>query len=367
LGAVCGLCGAGVAIQVTPQWSEPLVLWLALVGRPSSGRSPAVAPVRRLLASLQEETTQTVIHQSDLEGTAEIISKNSRGALLWCDEPSDWLMNLGRDGDRGSWLQAWSGGPIAIGSRDAQLQKFPVSIVGTTGPDRLARTLQHDDDLAGRFLYAWPHLPPHFPLADAKFAGDGDALGWLRRISQKAGTLADPLTLRIDERGIKAFDEFLARLHADLRDSEGLEAAWLGKARGTVARLAGVLELLAWSTTGSAGPPGHLGREQMESAVSLWENYFRPHAKALFVHAAPTSLESQARRVARWLKSKGLPEVTRETVRREALGRTVNASGADRVLSRLYAANIVRPSAAYASWRGRPPNRWDVNPALANA
>ena len=31
--------------------------------------------------------------------------------------------------------------------------------------------------------------------------------------------------------------------------------AWLGKGRGTVARLAGVLELLAWSALGSSVPP----------------------------------------------------------------------------------------------------------------
>src|SRR5215470_1293676 len=32
LGAVAGLCGAGVLVRVTPGWSEPLVLWQILVG-----------------------------------------------------------------------------------------------------------------------------------------------------------------------------------------------------------------------------------------------------------------------------------------------------------------------------------------------
>lgn len=59
--------------------------------------------------------------------------------------------------------------------------------------------------------------------------------------------------------------------------------------------------------------------------------------------------------------------VTREQVRREGLGRTVNASGADQVLYRLRLANIVRQMPD--GWRatgGRPTNIWEVNPALAH-
>src|SRR5882757_10273148 len=55
LAAVAGLSGAGAVVRIAPAWTEPLVLWQALVGRPSSGKSPALAPVRALLATLQEE------------------------------------------------------------------------------------------------------------------------------------------------------------------------------------------------------------------------------------------------------------------------------------------------------------------------
>src|SRR5262245_17118640 len=42
LAAVSGLCGAGASVRVGPRWAEPLVLWQALVGAPSSGKSPAM-------------------------------------------------------------------------------------------------------------------------------------------------------------------------------------------------------------------------------------------------------------------------------------------------------------------------------------
>jgi hypothetical protein len=52
--AVAGVCGAGVAAEVTPSWSEPLVLWQALLGGPSSGKSPALAAVHQLLVPIED-------------------------------------------------------------------------------------------------------------------------------------------------------------------------------------------------------------------------------------------------------------------------------------------------------------------------
>jgi hypothetical protein len=57
--------------------------------------------------------------------------------------------------------------------------------------------------------------------------------------------------------------------------------------------------------------------------------------------------------------------VSREDVRRTALGQTVNASEADRVLARLTRAGVLRLLAAEAQpQKGRPALRWEVNPAL---
>src|SRR3982075_2184994 len=55
LAALAGLCGAGVVVRITPVWSESMVLWQAVVGEPSSGKSSALASMRRLLGSIEEE------------------------------------------------------------------------------------------------------------------------------------------------------------------------------------------------------------------------------------------------------------------------------------------------------------------------
>src|SRR6266481_4892884 len=45
LAGVVAVCGAGVRVRVTPAWDEPLVLWQAVVGEPSTGKSAALAPM----------------------------------------------------------------------------------------------------------------------------------------------------------------------------------------------------------------------------------------------------------------------------------------------------------------------------------
>src|SRR5215204_6309512 len=55
LAGVAAVCGAGVRVRVTPAWDEPLVLWQAVVGEPSTGKSAALAPMRRLLDLVEQE------------------------------------------------------------------------------------------------------------------------------------------------------------------------------------------------------------------------------------------------------------------------------------------------------------------------
>jgi len=382
LAGLAGLCGAGVAVRITPVWSEPLVLWQMAIGGPSSGKSRALASMHRLLGSIEEERrahddgrrehheSQVVTAEITLEAVGDIVRANPRGVIVWRDEASAWLGELGENVVH--WRQAWDAGAVTIDRQRAQaplqLGNFPVSILGTIQPDRLQETLHESDDgLAACFVHAWPGAQPYRSLADRKIARDDEALKMLRRVSRLARTPDDPLVLSFDAHGVKAFDGFLSRLHAELRNTEGLEAAWLGKGPATVARLAGTLELLAWSGSGGPGQPGPIGRNQVEAAASLWTSYFRPHARAVFDRAMPSDLERRVRRVARWLKDEGTAVVSREDIRRRALGQSVNANDTDQVLYRLHFLGFVRPDRCEEGGPGRPARRWQVNPALEAA
>ena len=125
------------------------------------------------------------------------------------------------------------------------LPHFPVSVVGSIQPDRLAEVFQGGDDgMAARFLYAWPEPPKYRSILERQVARDDEALDLLQHIDRAAGSAERPLVLAFDHHAATFFDGFCERLHEDAQLAEGLEAGWLGKGRGTVARLAGLLALL---------------------------------------------------------------------------------------------------------------------------
>jgi hypothetical protein len=234
-------------------------------------------------------------------------------------------------------------------------------------PETMPLMVKNGVELAARFLFTWPSPPPYQPLAGRKQAADDTALAALRRLLQLAGTVDAPTILEIGEDALPALDSFLAGLHVDVVEAEGLDQAWQGKGRGSVARLIGCLALLDWSVA-SAAVPGPVGRQMVEHAIALWSDCLRPHARAVLQLAMPDDIDRKARHVARWLRSHGAPEVSLEEVRCDALARGENAAGTERILHRLLNAGLVKK--LYFSMPpqgGRPPNRWEVNPHLIAA
>ena len=76
LAAVSGVCGAGVEVKITPEWSEPLVLWQALVGhsqRRSSQRQRGTSVTTEAAASTLTATATAGGHASQAEVTAATI------------------------------------------------------------------------------------------------------------------------------------------------------------------------------------------------------------------------------------------------------------------------------------------------------
>ena len=210
LAAVAGLCGAGAVVRLAPAWTEPLVLWQALVGRPSSGKSPALAPVRALLATLEEELGEGeaagkkrpfLLNDGAAEILANALAAAPRGVILWRDQPSGCLAFLddGARKDRSPGWRPGQAGPVfcAARARSSRHERCPMSVLISIRPDRLVAALEdrRTDGLAARLLYAWPDPPGLRPLAERRPARDEQALDLLRSISRVAGSLADPLVL----------------------------------------------------------------------------------------------------------------------------------------------------------------------------
>ena len=408
LAGVAAVCGAGVRVRVTPAWDEPLVLWQAVVGEPSTGKSAALAPMRRLLDLVEQERragdeerraartgqdgagqgakageaapfvpSQVVASNADPVALADIVSGNPRGVLLWRDGPAAWPAGWSgaADGDeddshRTTWLAAWEAGAVTV-ARPRQparsLPRFAISILETTPPDRLRESLRSGNGgLAARFLFAWPGPQPYRALAVVERSRDEEILQRLRALSRLARSADDPCVLAVDDRGRAALDKVLATLHAERQNVEGLEAAWIGKSRSLIVRLAGAIELLG-SIDGKVVRPGAIGAEQVEAAAALWRDYYRPHAKAVFDSAELSDYGKRVRRVARWLLDKRPATVSRDDIRRRALSLSATADETEGVLQRLHFLGYVRPDLAYRDRPGRPTTHRQVNPALAES
>jgi len=373
LAAVAGLCGAGVVARLNESsWDEPLILWQALVGGPSHGKTPALHAVRRILAAVERRVTAKNRAPAVIENAIRLpallasANKQPSGALLWRDEPGAWLAALARDGRRqpvevSALLESWSPLRTALGpGRPA------VSIIGCLDPERLGAALSGGDDgRAARFLFAWPKPAPWRSLRDRPQLRESEAVAALERIAAVAGDPLAPLALSLDDSALQAFDRHLAQLHEALRASDGVQAAWLGKGRGMVARLASALALLRWAANASsvAPPPRQILGETMVAACTLWE-YFRQHADAVLARAFPSKVDDLARRVLAWIGDRRVAELSREEVRREALHQAVDADQTLAVIRVLEGAGFLREAEAEPGKRGRRPMRWHVHPAL---
>ena len=124
LAAVAGLCGAGVRAQVTSAWSEPLVLWQALVGAPSSGKTSALETIRQPLATveklLQRDSGARRIVIADPAFAALAASRESQsGRRLIVARRSVGLARRSRPRrqDQGGWSRLAPGRLVRAGPR----------------------------------------------------------------------------------------------------------------------------------------------------------------------------------------------------------------------------------------------------------
>src|SRR5215475_8704993 len=140
LTSVAGVCGASVVARITESWDEPLILWQALVGGPSHGKTPALDCLRRVLAAVEESAAGkpggplVIDKPTHLPALLAAAAKRPAGVLLWRDEPAGWLAMLGCNGRRqpvevSELLASWSPLRTALGPG-----KSPVSIIGCLDP-----------------------------------------------------------------------------------------------------------------------------------------------------------------------------------------------------------------------------------------
>ena len=231
-------------------WSEPSVIWAAVVARSGTLKSPALELAIRPLHRIQAERfrehegaraeyerscelyeaertdwkrkrkdrgdppekpetpicTRYIVSDTTVEALTPILHNNPRGVLLARDELSGWILGFNqykasaRGSDLANWLECHRAGTVVVDRKTSGTIYVPrsaVSIVGTIQPVVLQRSLTaeyFDSGLPARLLLASPPLHvkrwSNNDLSPASFARYEDVI--LKLLALEHGT---------DERG----------------------------------------------------------------------------------------------------------------------------------------------------------------------
>ncbi|MBT3509300.1 MAG: DUF3987 domain-containing protein [Nitrospina sp.] len=220
LAVVSSAIGNSRRISPWEGWDEPSILWIALIGNPSSGKSPAMGPAIDLLLRIERERgkeyedrlkefqqdkaiaefkkegwekkakeeiskkgepspmpddafmpqkprrTRLVFKDATVESLCNALANNPKGALYVRDELSGLLGNFNRygngQGDRAFWLEVYGGRQHVVDrvkhDSPTVIPHLSVSVLGGIQPDKLRSSLfsGDDDGLHSRFLYMYP-------------------------------------------------------------------------------------------------------------------------------------------------------------------------------------------------------------------
>jgi hypothetical protein len=240
-----------------------------------------------------------------------------------------------------------------------------VGVVGGLQPDKLARSFNGDlDGMYARVLFAWPNDPPYRPLTNEVAEIEPEIVNALSRIIDLApGDEGDfaPRDIPLSREAAEIFERFRQFQHQGKDALDGREREWWSKSPAHVLRLAGTLCYLDWAMAGGAEPE-QVNVEYMRAAIRLVRDYFWPHARAALRQIGLSQRHANARRVLLWIKAHGKGEVSREEIRRDALGRSLDADQTQCLLDNLVKAGRLLETPIGTA--GRTRRRWQVNPLI---
>ncbi|QJP14815.1 DUF3987 domain-containing protein [Starkeya sp. ORNL1] len=304
------------------------------------------------------------------------------GLLLARDELDGWYASFGRYGsagtDRAFALEMYGGRSYSIERvkhpAPIRIDHLSIGVLGGIQPDKVAAILTSvDDGLVARCLWCFPEPMATFSISrDTVPAAAARAV--ITRLSKlpmglnEAGESA-PVRVALEREAVDLLEKFGQEIAERARETTGVFAGALGKARGHVLRLSCVLEHLWWATwDGVSSPPTGISKRAVSTAIEMMDEYFLPMAERVLGDATISVAERDATTVARELKKKGLSSFNARSLRRE-IGRGIDdAAAMDAACAVLEEAGIVRARPTRnGPGKGRAAKNYEVNPALHGA
>jgi uncharacterized protein DUF3987 len=427
LGIASSLIGTARRVRASRSWSEPLSMWVAVVGFSGTGKTPGIEVTRGVLSEIERARKDKITemqreHESRAQkakaerkkwekAVAEAVEANSpappkpanamepgpfvaprlclsdgtieriavlldvrpQGMAFVADELARLFLNMRRYSNRQDnefWLEAWNGKHFVVerqGRPPVVVNYLLVGVIGGFQPDKLARAFEGDDDgMYARFLFTWPEEPAHQPLSNEVTEIEPEIQNGLTRLinlpADEDGDFA-PRTVHLSPKGLSAFETFRAFLAQTKAELDGREREWVAKGGTHVLRLSGTLAYLDWAMRGGAEPQA-IEEQYVAAAVRLLRDYFWPHSRAALRQIGLTEKHTNARRALCWIRTKRKEEISLLDIRREALGRRVDAEQTRSLLDGLVRAGWLKLVTTKTD--GRAIHRWQVNPLLCS-
>ena len=280
LGIASSLIGTARRVRASRSWSEPLTMWVAIIGFSGTGKTPGLDVTRRALSLIERERKYKI---AELQREHETRAQKAKA-------------------EKKKWEQA-------VADAVEAGVPAPPKPEGATDPG--------------------PFVAPRLCVSDST----------IERIA---------VLLEVRPRGMAFVADELARLFLNMRryssgqDNEFWLEAWNGK-NFIVERQ---------------------GRQAqfVEAALRLWRDYFWPHSRAALLQTGLTEKHTNARRALYWIRTNQKPEVSLLDIRREALGRRLDAEQTRTLLDGLVRAGWLKLVTTKTD--GRAIHRWHVNPLL---
>lgn len=336
-----------------PTWLESARIWSAMVGMPSTKKTPTFSSAMRPIVALDTEKVRAwqaamaawealpkdeqkstpkplqvrlALTDTTVEALQEVFRGTRDGVLLYRDELSGWFGAMekyggsgGASADRAFYLQSFNGGAYAInrvGRGNHLLENLSASILGGIQPDAIRRVAGGavDDGLLQRFIPIV--LRPAELGHDAPIPPEAGMYKFAVRSMHRV-TAAGPL--RFDPEAQQVFQE-VQRRHHRLGACEAVNrrlGAHIQKLDGIFARLC-----IVWHVAASA----HLFKSTVDPIITadtarqvarFIAEFTLPHAFAFYTGVlGATDNDDDLRDVAGYILAKRLPQVDHRTIKR---------------------------------------------------
>lgn len=406
--AALAVCAAAIPdnVQIQPKqhdpsWTESARLWVAVIGNPSTKKSPLISAATRPLKRLDKQMYQTYaqakaaydalgkderlsteaprhvrlrLEDTTIEAAQEVLKDSPDGVLLLQDELSGWFGSMdkysgggrGSAKDRAFWLQSFNGGSYTVnrvGRGSSMIENLSVSLLGGIQPEpiRAIAAESHDDGLLQR-LFPIVLRPARLGLdmPTPAVAAEYDALvERLHNLRKPMRGSWSEVPVRFDAEAQAVWQDVTTRNFEMVEAWESVNkkiAAHIGKLDGLFARLC-----LVWHCIESTGPrpDSVLSGDTAQRVADFMREFLFPHALAFYTDVLGLSDRQDALlATAGWILSHKPASVTIRDVRRgDRVMRALDNREADAVLEQLDAFRWLDPVPTVR----RDSKEWRVN------